>query len=231
MIATGRRTLVPFLFTITLDDLNPEALVGDDQFKASDEAMALLAFTSIDAIRVVTVSAGYIKLFGIDDSEQMLEASCLQDHPALRHATLMCARDGSVPVLEVPIGSCTYSARVNVLRTGVLLLTLNDVTANANTAASFKKREADLDRRELTVQRWLADVTEQRERLREREESLRTLHASAFKRYRRRPPANRRGRAVRRHRWRVRPLRRRACRSARSRLSSRWGSEHHAGIR
>ena len=121
MIATGRRTLVPFLYTITLAELNPEALVGDDQFKASDEAMALFAFTTIDAIRVMTVSAGYIKLFGIDDSEQMLEASCLQDNPALKHATLMCARDGSVSPQETRIGSCTYSARVNVLRTGVLL--------------------------------------------------------------------------------------------------------------
>ena len=187
MIATGRRTLVPFLFTITLAELNPEALVGDDQFKTSDEAMALLAFTSIDAIRVMTVSAGYIKLFGIDDSEHLLEASCLQDNPALKHATLMCARDGSVSPQETRIGACTYSARVNVLRMGVLMLTLNDVTANANTAASFKKREDDLDRRELTMRRWMTDVTEQRERLREREENLRTLHASAFKRYRRTP--------------------------------------------
>ena len=88
MIATGRRTLVPFLYTVTFADLNSEALVGDDKFKASDEAMALLAFTTINAIRVVTVSAGYITLFGIDDSKKMLEASCLQNNSPLKHATL-----------------------------------------------------------------------------------------------------------------------------------------------
>ena len=61
------------------------------------------------AIRVL--SAGYIALFGIDDSEQMLEASCLQNISAVKHATLMCGRDGSVPVHARCVRVCGCAER------------------------------------------------------------------------------------------------------------------------